>query len=87
MLRIAAGLILLLAGTVWILQGFDVAFAPESFMTGDRVWIGAGAAAVVTVDDPLRRAVDARAGSRSRTTWSGKITYGARMLFQSAMSR
>jgi hypothetical protein len=47
MLRIASGLILLLAGTIWILQGFDVVFAPESFMTGDRFWSGAGAVAVV----------------------------------------
>ena len=29
---------LILAGVIWILQGFDVAFAPESFMTDDRSW-------------------------------------------------
>lgn len=38
-LTLAAGIILILAGTVWILQGFDVTFAPESFMTDNRWWI------------------------------------------------
>lgn len=47
MLRIASGVLLVLAGTVWILQGVNVAFAPQSFMTGDRVWSWGGAAAVV----------------------------------------
>lgn len=46
MLRIATGMVLLLAGTVWIMQGFNVAFAPESFMTGNRFWVGGGAVAV-----------------------------------------
>lgn len=47
MLRLATGIILAIAGTVWILQGFDVAFAPQSFMTGDRSWVLWGAIAVV----------------------------------------
>ncbi len=47
MLRIASGVVLLIAGAVWILQGLNVAFAPESFMTGDRLWVGAGAVAVI----------------------------------------
>ena len=42
-----AGFFLLLAGSVWILQGFDVAFAPESFMTGNSTWIIWGVLAVV----------------------------------------
>ena len=46
MIRIASGIVLVLVGTVWILQGFDVAFAPESFMTGDRLWVGAGVVAI-----------------------------------------
>jgi hypothetical protein len=46
-LRIASGSVLLIAGVIWILQGFDAAFAPESFMTGDRFWSVAGAVAVV----------------------------------------
>lgn len=47
MLRIALGVVLVLAGTIWILQGLNVAFAPESFMTGDRAWSWGGAIAVV----------------------------------------
>lgn len=47
MLRIASGVILIIAGVIWILQGLDVAFAPESFMTGDRFWSGAGVLAAV----------------------------------------
>ena len=41
------GFFLLLAGSIWILQGFDVAFAPKSFMTGDLTWIIWGVLAVV----------------------------------------
>jgi len=46
-LSLAAGILLVLGGTVWILQGFDVAFAPESFMTDDRWWALWGALAVL----------------------------------------
>ncbi len=38
-LSLAAGILLVLGGTVWILQGFNVAFAPESFMTDNRWWV------------------------------------------------
>ncbi|HSJ82691.1 MAG TPA: hypothetical protein VLA91_02610 [Acidimicrobiia bacterium] len=33
------GVVLGIVGVVWILQGFDFYFAPQSFMTGDRVWV------------------------------------------------
>lgn len=33
------GLVLGIGGVVWILQGFDFYFAPQSFMTGDRIWV------------------------------------------------
>jgi uncharacterized membrane protein len=33
------GVVLGVLGVVWILQGFDFYFAPQSFMTGDRVWV------------------------------------------------
>jgi hypothetical protein len=46
-LGLAAGLVLILAGTVWVLQGLDVAFAPKSSMTGDGVWVAWGAAAIL----------------------------------------
>jgi uncharacterized membrane protein len=35
----ALGVVLGILGVVWILQGFDFYFAPQSFMTGDRVWV------------------------------------------------
>lgn len=47
MLRIASGVVLIFAGGVWILQGLDVAFAPQSFMSGDRSWSWIGTCAVV----------------------------------------
>lgn len=47
MLRIASGVVLLIAGAVWILQGLNVAFAPSSFMTGEGFWVGMGGVAVI----------------------------------------
>jgi hypothetical protein len=47
MLRIALGVLLVLVGTVWILQGLNVGFAPQSFMTADRTWSWVGAVVVV----------------------------------------
>ncbi len=46
-LRLAVGVVLILVGAVWILQGLDVSFAPESVMTGDRAWVWWGAGAVL----------------------------------------
>jgi hypothetical protein len=46
-LTFAAGIFLVLAGTIWILQGLDVAFAPQSFMTDNRWWVLWGGIAVV----------------------------------------
>lgn len=43
----AAGIILAIVGLVWILQGLDVAFAPQSFMTGDTAWVALGAVAML----------------------------------------
>lgn len=45
-MRLTAGIVLVIAGTVWVLQGFDIAFAPKSFMTGDRSWVAWGVVAV-----------------------------------------
>jgi hypothetical protein len=44
---LAGGVFLIVGGVIWILQGLDVAFAPESFMTDNRWWVLWGAAAVV----------------------------------------
>jgi len=41
------GVLLVLAGLVWMAQGLNLPFAPRSFMTADRSWIVIGAAAVV----------------------------------------
>lgn len=46
-MRLVVGLVLLLAGAVWLAQGLDLAFAPESFMTGSPTWIVIGAIAVI----------------------------------------
>jgi hypothetical protein len=43
----ALGIILGILGVIWILQGLDVAFAPQSFMTGDPLWVVLGAVAVL----------------------------------------
>ena len=41
------GILLVLAGAVWIAQGLNLPFAPASFMTGDRTWILIGAVTAV----------------------------------------
>jgi hypothetical protein len=46
-LGLATGILLVLAGSVWVLQGLDVAFAPHSFMTNNRWWVYWGILAVV----------------------------------------
>jgi hypothetical protein len=40
------GILLSLAGAVWIAQGLNLPFAPRSFMTADRTWIVLGFVAV-----------------------------------------
>jgi len=47
-MRLAIGIFLIFAGTIWVLQGFDVTFAPESFMTGNRWWVLWGGGAMIT---------------------------------------
>lgn len=46
-LTLATGIFLVLAGSIWILQGLDIAFAPQSFMTDDRRWVLWGGFALV----------------------------------------
>jgi hypothetical protein len=43
----AVGIILGIVGVIWILQGLDVELAPQSFMTGEPLWVVLGAVAVV----------------------------------------
>jgi len=40
---LVVGGLLTAVGTVWVLQGLDVAFAPRSFMTDAREWVVIGA--------------------------------------------
>jgi uncharacterized membrane protein len=43
----AAGIILGIVGVIWILQGLDIEFAPQSFMTGDPLWVVLGVVAIL----------------------------------------
>ena len=40
------GVLMVVGGAVWILQGLNVAFAPESFMTGNSRWVAYGTGTV-----------------------------------------
>ncbi len=40
---VVAGCVLALMGAVWVLQGLNSQLAPQSFMTGSRMWIMIGA--------------------------------------------
>jgi hypothetical protein len=44
---VVVGVLLGLAGLVWVAQGLNLPFAPRSFMTADRTWIVIGAVAVM----------------------------------------
>ena len=44
---VVLGVLLVLAGAVWIAQGLNLPWAPSSFMTADRTWILIGAVTVV----------------------------------------
>jgi hypothetical protein len=43
----ALGIILGIMGVIWILQGLDVELAPQSFMTGEPLWVVLGAVAAL----------------------------------------
>jgi hypothetical protein len=47
-LLVVIGIALILGGLVWIAQGLNLPFAPQSFMTADRTWIVIGAIAVMS---------------------------------------
>jgi hypothetical protein len=44
---LAVGVLMILAGVVWLAQGLNLPFAPRSFMTADRSWAFIGAATAV----------------------------------------
>ena len=41
------GILLVMGGIVWMLQGLNVGFAPRSFMTGNSRWVAYGGATVL----------------------------------------
>ena len=43
----AVGIVLGIVGVIWILQGLDIEFAPQSFMTGEPLWVVLGVVAVL----------------------------------------
>lgn len=43
----ALGVVLGIVGVVWVLQGLDFYFAPQSFMTGERAWVVWGVLAMM----------------------------------------
>jgi hypothetical protein len=47
LLLVVIGIALILGGLVWVAQGLNLPFAPQSFMTSDRTWIVIGAIAVM----------------------------------------
>lgn len=46
-ITVATGIFLILGGAVWVLQGLNVSFAPDSFMTDNRWWVVWGGLAIV----------------------------------------
>jgi hypothetical protein len=44
---IIAGLVLAFMGAIWMLQGFNATFVPQSFMTGSLAWIVIGVLAII----------------------------------------
>jgi hypothetical protein len=44
---LAIGVLLVLAGLVWVAQGMNLPFAPRSFMTSERSWVLIGAITAV----------------------------------------
>ncbi|HET7845892.1 MAG TPA: hypothetical protein VFL72_00245 [Acidimicrobiia bacterium] len=45
--RISLGIVLILVGAVWVAQGLEIGFVPESAMTGETTWVVLGAVGVV----------------------------------------
>jgi hypothetical protein len=43
---IIVGLLVAAGGAVWLLQGLNASFAPQSFMTNNRSWVAIGGLAV-----------------------------------------
>ncbi len=59
-LWIVLGLVLVASGAVWIAQGFNLPFAPGSFMTAQPAWVLIGIVAVVVGLTTVLRTLRAR---------------------------
>jgi hypothetical protein len=46
-ISVTTGVLLIVGGAVWILQGLNVAFAPRSSMTGNNQWVTFGTVTVL----------------------------------------
>jgi LPXTG-motif cell wall-anchored protein len=46
-MKSATGVVLILVGLVWLLQGLGAPMVPESFMTENVTWVVIGAAAML----------------------------------------
>lgn len=46
-MRILGGVLVSFAGLVWTLQGLGSEFAPQSFMTNNRLWVVIGVASMI----------------------------------------
>ncbi len=46
-MTLVTGVVLVLVGVIWVLQGLDIAFTSNSFMAGDTTWAIIGAGAIV----------------------------------------
>jgi hypothetical protein len=53
---IIAGVLLIIAGVVWMLQGMGSTLTPQSFMTNTKIWIPLGAATATAGVWLIRRA-------------------------------
>jgi hypothetical protein len=45
--RLSFGIVLILVGVVWALQGLGAAFVPEGAMTGETIWVVIGSIAAL----------------------------------------
>ena len=59
---IVLGVLLTLAGAVWLAQGLNLPFAPGSFMTADPLWTLIGAGTLLAGLAILARAARRRGG-------------------------
>jgi hypothetical protein len=61
-MSLVLGILLIVAGGVWVAQGLNMPWAPGSFMTADPAWVVIGAATVLVGLVVAIRAIRGRAG-------------------------